>query len=202
MSRVPGKRARPVLKGPGHGDVPRLPDIWGVLAELEAAGLIVLADKGYQGSACAKVPYKGKNKPASQKEANKAHAKLRSPGERANAQLRTGSGPGGFSASSGAAPGAPDSSPRPSMFADPRGKRRMKRLTVRLRLRRSGLLRPVLATRIRHLHGSAAHPGASHANDSLAHRAFTRNFSASAPVASRWPREYRPRGESSPQARY
>jgi hypothetical protein len=25
--------------------------IWGVLAKLEAAGLIVLADKGYQGSA-------------------------------------------------------------------------------------------------------------------------------------------------------
>jgi hypothetical protein len=63
--------------------------IWGVLAELEAAGLIVLADKGYQGSAHAKVPYKGKNKPQSQKDANRAHAKLRAPGERANAQLKT-----------------------------------------------------------------------------------------------------------------
>jgi len=63
--------------------------IWGVLAELEAAGLVVLADKGYQGSAYAKIPYKGKNKPQSQKDANKAHAKLRSPGERANAQLKT-----------------------------------------------------------------------------------------------------------------
>jgi len=63
--------------------------IWGVLAELEAAGLIVLADKGYQGSKHAKVPYKGKNKPQSQKDANRAHAKLRSPGERANAQLKT-----------------------------------------------------------------------------------------------------------------
>jgi len=63
--------------------------IWGVLAELEAAGLIVLADKGYQGAAHAKVPYKGKNKPQSQKDANKAHAQLRSPGERANAQLKT-----------------------------------------------------------------------------------------------------------------
>src|SRR5512140_1890374 len=50
--------------------------IWGVLDELEAAGLIVLADKGYQGAAHAKVPYKGKNKPASQKIANRAHAKL------------------------------------------------------------------------------------------------------------------------------
>jgi DDE superfamily endonuclease/Helix-turn-helix of DDE superfamily endonuclease len=44
--------------------------IWGVLAELEAAGLITLADKGYQGSAYAKIPYRGRNKPESQKEAN------------------------------------------------------------------------------------------------------------------------------------
>ena len=34
-------------------------------------------------------PYRGRNKPASQKEANRAHAQLRSPGERANAQLKT-----------------------------------------------------------------------------------------------------------------
>ena len=33
--------------------------IWGVLAELEAAGLVTLADKGYQGSTYAKIPYKG-----------------------------------------------------------------------------------------------------------------------------------------------
>ena len=62
--------------------------IWGVLAELEAAGLVTLADKGYQGSTYAKIPYKG-NKPESQKQANKAHARLRSPGERAGAQLKT-----------------------------------------------------------------------------------------------------------------
>jgi hypothetical protein len=61
---------------------------WGVLDELEKAGLVTLADKGYQGT-WAKVPYKGKNKPESQKEANRAHAKLRGPGERANAQLKT-----------------------------------------------------------------------------------------------------------------
>ena len=60
-----------------------------MLAELEAAGLIVLADKGYQGSTYAKLPDKGRNKPESQKQANTAHAKLRSPGERANAQLKT-----------------------------------------------------------------------------------------------------------------
>jgi hypothetical protein len=63
--------------------------IWGVLAELEAAGLVTLADKGYQGAAHAKIPYRGKDKPESQKQANRAHAKLRSPGERANAQLKT-----------------------------------------------------------------------------------------------------------------
>ena len=54
---MPGKRARPVPKGPGHGNVPRLPDIRGVLAELEAAGLVTLADKGYQGSTHAKVSF-------------------------------------------------------------------------------------------------------------------------------------------------
>jgi hypothetical protein len=62
--------------------------IWGVLEELEKAGLVTLADKGYQGSTWAKVPYKGKNKPEPQKEANRAHAKLRALGERANAQLK------------------------------------------------------------------------------------------------------------------
>ena len=62
--------------------------IWDVLAELEAAGLVTLADKGYQGSSYAKIPYRGKNKPESQKQANRAHAKLRAPGERTNAQLK------------------------------------------------------------------------------------------------------------------
>jgi len=63
--------------------------IWGVLDELESQGLVTLADKGYQGSTWAKVPYRGRNKPEPQKEANRAHAKLRAPGERANAQLKT-----------------------------------------------------------------------------------------------------------------
>jgi hypothetical protein len=38
------------------------------------------------GSSHAKIPYYGKDKPESQKEANRAHARLRAPGERANAQ--------------------------------------------------------------------------------------------------------------------
>ena len=74
---------------PGSVHDKRAEWIWGVLAELEAAGLITLADKGYQGSTYAKIPYRGRNKPESQKQANRAHARLRSPGERANAQLKT-----------------------------------------------------------------------------------------------------------------
>src|SRR5215510_919336 len=76
------------VSGPLPGSVhdKRAEWIWGVLDELEAAGLIVLADKGYQGAAHAKVPYRGKNKPESQKDANRAHAKVRAPDECANAQ--------------------------------------------------------------------------------------------------------------------
>lgn len=66
--------------------------IWNVLAALEEAGLIALGDKGYHGYDPTRqhviTPYKGKNKPQSQKDANRAHARLRGPGERANAQLK------------------------------------------------------------------------------------------------------------------
>src|SRR3984885_14494111 len=73
---------------PGSVHDKRAEWIWGVLDELERQGLVTLADKGYQGSTWAKVPYKGRNKPEPQKEANRAHAKLRALGERANAQLK------------------------------------------------------------------------------------------------------------------
>jgi DDE superfamily endonuclease/Helix-turn-helix of DDE superfamily endonuclease len=64
--------------------------IWGIVRELAAAGLIVLADKGYHGAGDPVLtPCRGRNKAASQKDANRAHARLRSPGERANAQLKT-----------------------------------------------------------------------------------------------------------------
>ena len=54
--------------------------IWGIVRELAAAGLIVLADKGYHGAGDPVLtPYRGRNKPASQKDANRAHARLRSP---------------------------------------------------------------------------------------------------------------------------
>ncbi len=64
--------------------------IWGILRKLAAVGLVVLGDKGYIGAGDhVHTPYRGRNKPASQKTANRAHAQLRSPGERANAQLKT-----------------------------------------------------------------------------------------------------------------
>jgi hypothetical protein len=63
--------------------------IWGVLRALARTGLIVLADKGYQGAGDPLIiPYKGKNKPQPLKDANRSHARLRGPGERANAQLK------------------------------------------------------------------------------------------------------------------
>src|SRR5262249_44846806 len=64
--------------------------IWGIVRELAAAGLIVLADNGYHGGGeHIPTPYKGRNKPGSQQAANRPHATLRGPGERANAQLKT-----------------------------------------------------------------------------------------------------------------
>ena len=63
--------------------------IWGIIAELAASRLVVLGDKGYLGEDCIRTPYRGRNKPASQKDANRAHAQLRAPGERSNAQLKS-----------------------------------------------------------------------------------------------------------------
>ena len=53
--------------------------IWGIIAELAACGLVVLGDKGYLGEQHIRTPYRGRNKPASQKDANRAHARLRAP---------------------------------------------------------------------------------------------------------------------------
>jgi len=63
--------------------------IRGIIQALAACGLIVLGDKGYLGEDWVRTPYRERNKPASQKEANRAHARLRVPGERANAQLKS-----------------------------------------------------------------------------------------------------------------
>ncbi len=63
--------------------------VWGVLAELEAAGLVTLAGKGYLGAAHAETPAGDPTSRNRRKRANRAHARLRAPGERANAQLKT-----------------------------------------------------------------------------------------------------------------
>ena len=63
--------------------------IWGIVRELAASGLVLLCDKGYLGEDRIRTPDRGRNKPASQKDANRAHARLRAPGERSNAQLKS-----------------------------------------------------------------------------------------------------------------
>jgi hypothetical protein len=80
------------VSGPLPGSVHDLTAarIWGIVRELAASGLVVLADKGYTGAGDhVRTPYRGRNKPASQKAANRAHARLPGPGERANVQLKT-----------------------------------------------------------------------------------------------------------------
>jgi len=84
--------------------------IWGVLAELEAGGLVTLGDKG---SSYAKIPYKGKNKPASQK---RPIGPTRSSARPARARTPSSS-PGASSASCAAAPGEPGRWPRRFTFS-------------------------------------------------------------------------------------
>jgi hypothetical protein len=75
---------------PGSSHDLKAARIWGLLRALHKSGLIVLADKGYQGAGDhVLTPYKGRNKPEPKKDANRSHARLRGPGERANAQLKT-----------------------------------------------------------------------------------------------------------------
>ena len=82
----------------------------GALDELENAALVILADKGYPGSAWAKVPYKGRNKPEPQ---------LRAPASEQTRSSRRGE----FSASCAAAPGAPGTRQGHLRIAAPRGLR-------------------------------------------------------------------------------
>jgi len=89
--------------------------IWGVLAELEAAGLVTLADKGYQGSTYAKIPYRVRT---SRNPRKRPTALTRSSALPASGRTHS-SKPGKFSGSCAAAHGAPVSSPRPSTFCRP-----------------------------------------------------------------------------------
>jgi hypothetical protein len=80
------------VSGPLPGSVHDLTAarIWGILREPAAAGLLTLTDKGYiSAGQHVLTPYRGRGKPPSQKAASRAYARLRSPGERANAQLKS-----------------------------------------------------------------------------------------------------------------
>ena len=101
--------------------------IWGVLAELEAAGLVTLADKGYQGTTYAKIPYQVKEQAGIPE--STPTAPTRNYAHPANARMPS-SRPGASCASSAAAPGAPGSSPRRSTSFQTRENRRMKTLSV------------------------------------------------------------------------
>jgi hypothetical protein len=63
--------------------------IRGVMDELEAAGLVTLAGKATRAPRTPRSPAGGRTSRNRRKEANRAHGKLRAPGERANAQLKT-----------------------------------------------------------------------------------------------------------------
>jgi len=74
----PSRYARPAC-APPHSRAPRRPARTAHLNDSDHAGA----------GAHVRIPYRGRGKPASQKDANRAHAQLWSPGERANAQLKT-----------------------------------------------------------------------------------------------------------------
>ncbi|MFB9802187.1 transposase family protein, partial [Streptomonospora salina] len=74
---------------PGAVHDTRAARVWRIGDRVAAAGLFGLGDKGYAGySPAVLTPFKGRNKPEWQKEANRLHARLRSPGERVMAQLK------------------------------------------------------------------------------------------------------------------
>ncbi|MBD2899699.1 hypothetical protein amrb99_86850 [Actinomadura sp. RB99] len=105
------------VSGPLRGSVHDLAAarIRGAVRALAATGLVVLADKAYQGAgAYVLTPYKGRDKPEAQ-EANRAHAKLHTPSRAGQANERTPSSSHGESCGScAAAPIVPVVSPRPS----------------------------------------------------------------------------------------
>jgi hypothetical protein len=77
--------------------------IWGIIRQLAAAGLIVLADKGYTGAGeHVMTPYRGRNKPASQKQPTPPTRSCERP-----ESAPTPSSKPGASANSAAAPGTP-----------------------------------------------------------------------------------------------
>jgi hypothetical protein len=84
--------------------------IRGILAELATAGLITLADKGYQGADEAMTRTRGRTNRSRRKTRTGLTRNCVHPVNAPTPSLRSG----GSSASSAAAPGAPDSSPKRS----------------------------------------------------------------------------------------
>jgi len=130
----------PVIAGPGggirwvSGPLPgavhdlTAARIWGIIGELAAAGLIVLAGKGRHGAGGPVLtPCRGRNKPASRKAANRACARLRSPGERAKRPAQNLAPPAHTPLLPVAGRPAGQGHPRPSGPPDPR----MNTLTAR-----------------------------------------------------------------------
>jgi hypothetical protein len=72
---------------PGSVHDKRAEWIWGVLGELEAAGLVPLADKGYQGTRTRR-SRTGERTSRNRKNRPIRRARSSAPGERANAQLK------------------------------------------------------------------------------------------------------------------
>ncbi|MDE3723946.1 transposase family protein [Nocardiopsis sp. N85] len=74
---------------PGAVHDTRAARVWKIAERIEGAGLLGLGDKGHVGlSDVVFCPFKGRGKPQWKKDANAAHARLRSPGERAIARLK------------------------------------------------------------------------------------------------------------------
>jgi len=97
---------------PGSVHDKRAEWIWGVLDELERHGLIVLADKGYQGSTWAKARTRAGTSPNRRKRPTEP-TRNSAPSEKGQTPS---SRPGRSSPSSAAVPGAPGNSPRPSTY--------------------------------------------------------------------------------------
>jgi len=64
--------------------------IWGIIRALAACGLVVLADKGYAGAGeYIRSRYRDGTSPPRRRTPTGAHVRLRGPGDRANAQLKS-----------------------------------------------------------------------------------------------------------------
>ena len=90
--------------------------LWGVLAELEAAGLVTLADKGYQGLRSRRSRTRGRTSPSPRNRPTRRTRNSAHPASARTPSSRTGASSASSAAAPGAAPGAPGKSPRRSTY--------------------------------------------------------------------------------------